>query len=460
MARHRDAHDLITAFEHEPAYAFALAADHDRARAAVVDLVVEHVAALIGADDPHALLFQRIDRLSQVRDVGDHQVLARAGAGLRDGRCEPDGAVPWNDDAGHAGALRGAEQRAEGLRVLQRVDHQDERGLGHRIEMKQQLIEIDRCLALNDRHDALMVLDRREPLHLELVDVAHEDSALLRFGEELVHGAGSRAALVRDHESFDDATGAHRLEDGVRSREGFAGVVRWRCRRARARGRATDRLAVLGLTDRAAARTAGATREEVPAAPSATTGAGADTRYPAAVATAPATLRALALSLLAALVIRELASLRVLFVVAWCHGTRWHRTTGREWSRRHRSTLRRAEALSAAAATPSATAATRQLIGTRRSWPGHHRPLVRSGISGTRVGRTSVGRTGVRWTCVGLIAVGRSVVARARFLRALLELFHRHAPLRTRSQRVPSLVSFTRIPYLRSSSARSSSERL
>src|SRR5438132_1182897 len=104
---HRDAHDLVAALEHEAAYALALAPDHDRAGAAVVDLVVEHVAALVGADDPNALLLQRVDRLPQVRDVGDHQVLARARARLRDRRRETDAAVPRDDHAGDARALRG-----------------------------------------------------------------------------------------------------------------------------------------------------------------------------------------------------------------------------------------------------------------------------------------------------------------------------------------------------------------
>src|SRR6185295_4922110 len=235
-------------------------------------------------------------------------------------------------------------------------------------------------------------------------------------------------------------------------------IVRGCGRRARTSGRPADRFAVLGLADRAAAWTACPAGVEVPAAAAR---AGADTRHPATIAATPAALRALALGLLATLVVRELASLRVLFVVAWRDGPRWNRSTGRERAWRQRSALRRAEALSAAASATSAASAARELVGAGRPGPGHHRSLVRPGVCSTRVKRTGIGRAAVGRTGVGRARIGRSAVARARFLWALLELFHGHAPLRRmRSQRVPSLVSFTRIPYVRSSSARSSSERL
>src|SRR5688572_8434800 len=113
--------------------------------------------------------------------------------------------------------------------------------------MKQQLVEIDARLALDDGHDSLVVLDRRETLHLKLVNVVDEDAALLRFSEELVHRPGARAALVRDVEPLDHATGADRLEDRVWSGERFAGIVRRRSRGPGAGGRAADRLRVLRL---------------------------------------------------------------------------------------------------------------------------------------------------------------------------------------------------------------------
>src|SRR5947209_4499875 len=148
-----------------------------------------------------------------------------------------------DDDAVDAGAFGRAQQHAEVLRVLERIDDQDERGIRERVEVEQKLVELDAGLALDDRDDALVVLDRREPRDLELVHVADEDAAGLRLGDELVHRTGARRAILRHVEPADAATGAHRFEDRVGSGDRLAGFVRGR-RRARARGDAADRLLV------------------------------------------------------------------------------------------------------------------------------------------------------------------------------------------------------------------------
>src|SRR5687768_5327166 len=58
LALHGDADDLVAAFEHQTPDALAFAADDDRRRPPVIDLVVEHLAGLVRADDPDALLLQ------------------------------------------------------------------------------------------------------------------------------------------------------------------------------------------------------------------------------------------------------------------------------------------------------------------------------------------------------------------------------------------------------------------
>src|SRR5439155_2170639 len=127
---------LVRTLEPEAADALALAADDDRRRSAVVDLVVEKVAGLVGGDNPDALFLQRVDRLAEIRDVGDEQMLARAGARLGDRGGETDRAVVRDDDAIDARALRRSEQHAEVLRILQRGDDEHERWPGERVEVK------------------------------------------------------------------------------------------------------------------------------------------------------------------------------------------------------------------------------------------------------------------------------------------------------------------------------------
>src|SRR5207249_10019254 len=141
--------------------------------------------------------------------------------------------------------------------------------------------------------------------------------------------------------------------------------------RAWTRRRPADRFGVLGLSDGAAPRTACSAGKEVTAAT-----ATSDTRHPAAVAATPAALRALTLRLLTALVIRELARLRALLIVARSHRTRRHRAARRERSWRERSSLWRTEALSAASSASTATGAARGLIGAGGSGGGLHWPLI------------------------------------------------------------------------------------
>src|SRR5256712_11641206 len=96
--------------------------------------------------------------------------------------------------------------------------------------MQEKLVELDPGLALDDRNDALVVLDRREPRDLHLVREAHEDAALLRFGDELVYRPGARVAVLRHVEPADVPSGAYRFEDRVRSGDRLA---RRRVRRRR-----------------------------------------------------------------------------------------------------------------------------------------------------------------------------------------------------------------------------------
>ena len=133
--------------------------------------------------------------------------------------------------------------------------------------MQEQLVELDARLAFDDRDDTLVVLHRREPRDLHLVDVAHEDAALLRLGDEIVHGAGAKAALLGDVEPSYVAPRADRFEDRVRTGDGLAGWSMGRRRGARARGDPPDRLRVALLPAARAPPTAGSARCRTAAQP-------------------------------------------------------------------------------------------------------------------------------------------------------------------------------------------------
>src|SRR5207302_4476574 len=153
----------------------------------------------------------------------------------------------------------------------------------------------DARLALDDRDDTLVVLDRGEPRDLHLVDVANENAPRLRLGDELVDRTGAEAPVLGDVQPANVATGTDRLEDRVRPGDRLAGGRVRRCGRAHARCDAADLLGVALLA---------ATRTAAPAA-----GALALSR------SAPALSTALALRL-PALVRAELA--RLLAVLSRC----------------------------------------------------------------------------------------------------------------------------------------------
>ena len=237
-----------------------------------------------------------------------------------------------------------------------------------------------------------MVLDRREPRDLHFVGVANEDAALLRLGDELVHGTRAHVAVLRDIEAPDVAPGADGLEDRVRTGDGLADRLVRRCGLVRAGRDAADRFAVPLLA--AAALT-----------PSPTLRCG--TR-PAGAA-APAHRPALSLGL-TALVTRELTRLLALFTRDEGLRTERRRAELRTLCAelRTRPTVRRpraskataAPAASAAAAAPSAARAIliAKLLGRRRArrvvrsrrwaWPGARCGLARGFV--TLLGRPLV----------------------------------------------------------------------
>ena len=170
-------------------------------------------------------------------------MLAGAGAALRNGGGETDRAMVRYDHAIHPRGLGRAKQHPEVLRILHGVEHEDERRLRQRVEMQQKLIELHARLALDDRDDALMVLDRRHPRDLHPVDVADENPSRLCLGDELVDRPHTRSTVLRNVEPLDAAARAYRLEDRVRTGDRLPHRHVRRSDRARSRD-PTDRLGV------------------------------------------------------------------------------------------------------------------------------------------------------------------------------------------------------------------------
>src|SRR5437870_278152 len=101
MALHRDRHDAIAMFEDVSADPLPLAAYHERDLACEIDLL-RVIAVRRRAVDPVTLLFQRLDRAREIRDLGDRHPLRRTGTGLYSRGRQTDALMVRNHNHVHA----------------------------------------------------------------------------------------------------------------------------------------------------------------------------------------------------------------------------------------------------------------------------------------------------------------------------------------------------------------------
>ena len=130
------------------------APEHDGAVHVVVKFVVALRAALVEADSPDIAFFQLVQRARDVGDARDRQMLRGPGGSFDHGARQPDGAAFGNDDAVGAGAVGGANQRAQVVRVFHAVEHDQEAVLA--VALLQQRVHVGILLAAGDGDDALV----------------------------------------------------------------------------------------------------------------------------------------------------------------------------------------------------------------------------------------------------------------------------------------------------------------
>ena len=107
----------------------ALVTDHQRDGTAKIRLAVGERGVRLRADDAHAPHVEVRERAGQIVDGHEQEVLDRARGRLHRRRGERCLAPSREEDSVDAGGLGAAQQAAEVLRILERVEHEDERGL-------------------------------------------------------------------------------------------------------------------------------------------------------------------------------------------------------------------------------------------------------------------------------------------------------------------------------------------
>ena len=125
-AGHGDAEQVVAGFLDEVVEAGALAAEDEDAVGAEVEVGVVGSAALVEAEHPDVGLLHLLEGADEVGDAGDADVLGGAGGGFGDGGGDGRRAALGQEDAVDAGAVGGAEERAEVVGVLDAVEGEEE----------------------------------------------------------------------------------------------------------------------------------------------------------------------------------------------------------------------------------------------------------------------------------------------------------------------------------------------
>jgi len=213
-APHRDPHERIAATADRGPETLALAADDDRQRAAEIRLASGERCARLRPDDADTVDVEVGKRAREIVDRAQQQVLDRAGGRLDRRGAQRRLAPSREHDAVHAGRLRTAQQRAEVLGILERVEHEDERRLGSLFGAAEHVGDGGERARLDDDRDTLVPVEpgdrgQRAALHLD-----DRDPKSRRVQDELLEG---RPPLRDDEHAVRHAPGGEHLLDRAAS---------------------------------------------------------------------------------------------------------------------------------------------------------------------------------------------------------------------------------------------------
>jgi DNA-binding transcriptional MerR regulator len=191
--------------------AAAFAAEHDGGRRGELDAIVIVLATLVQAVDPIAALFQFFEGVPNVHHAHDRQIGQRAGGSTRDSFRKPDGATFRNHDGGCARSMRGANDGAEIVGVLDAVEDDMKTAFGGGFIEGRVFFsgaEGDHALMSDARGGAIELIARFE---------SHRNLAFAAEVDDFLNSRCGRAP--GDHDIVEGAPGPESLADGMDSCE-------------------------------------------------------------------------------------------------------------------------------------------------------------------------------------------------------------------------------------------------
>lgn len=184
----------------------------------VIGFAVQLLAALVQAINPEAAFFQQFQRLGDVSDADDRQMLESTGGSFGDGFGEWGGAALGNENRRGCGGVCGADDGSEVVGIFDAIEQDEQLGAGDDI------FEPNVALRGSEGHDTLVRRAIRGTVERLARLEAHGDGTLASQVDDLLKTGATGSA--RDQHAVERAAGAQRFLDGVDAGEQAARLVR------------------------------------------------------------------------------------------------------------------------------------------------------------------------------------------------------------------------------------------
>ena len=208
---HRKTHELIAALRGQLRDPFPFSADDDGDRLPVIELAKVGLCGGIESHDPAARLLERLQRGWNARHARDRHMFDRSRRGARHRRCETSRAMASNHGAMTTDCCCGAENRSEILRVLNAIQHDQERHRIVRFAPLQNLFQRHEVVRRHGSDYALMAGALRESIEEGAWGALDADTLLAR---RLDDRNGSMSAFA-DPDFVDGSFSPQRFQDGM-----------------------------------------------------------------------------------------------------------------------------------------------------------------------------------------------------------------------------------------------------
>lgn len=211
MAPHRQSNEDVAGLPDEPAESTPLGADDDHERNVDRELIGKRRSPRVEADDPVASSLQIAERARQVGHPRDPEVLDRSSRGLFHRRRHSNRAMQRNHDPIRPDRVGASKQRAEVLRIFERVEGQEQRQSGSLPSGLDQIFQGLVAVLGHLGDDALVIRSAAQSVERPTIKPLKPNAALGAQSNDLRDETG-RLNSLGDQHTIDRAPGSQRFQ--------------------------------------------------------------------------------------------------------------------------------------------------------------------------------------------------------------------------------------------------------